>query len=52
MHNIINTRYNVYIAIINKAKMIKEKYFSIGSEEEAVEYFKKHLSDTIKEKFN
>jgi hypothetical protein len=29
-----------------------EKYFSIGSEEEAVEYFKKHLSDTIKEKFN
>ena len=35
-----------------KGKMIKEKYFSIGSEEEAVEYFKKHLSDTIKEKFN
>ena len=32
-----------------KAKMIKEKHFSIGSEEEAVEYFKKHLSDTIKE---
>ena len=29
-------------------KMIEEKYFSIGSEEDALNYFKKHLSNTIK----
>ena len=31
-----------------EAKMIGEKYFSIDSEEEAVEYFKIHLSDAIR----
>ena len=31
------------------AKVIEEKHFSIGSEDEAVKRFKEHLADTIED---